>query len=56
VIEVDPAKQIVPTFGKTNSLGYDTQSVSGGGLNSPYDAKRVGDYTRLTPPFGAAFD
>ena len=56
VIEVDPAKEIVRTFGKIDALGYDTQSVSGGGLNSPYDAKRVGDYTGLTPPFGFAFD
>ena len=45
-------KQIVRTFGKINSLGYNTQSVADGGLNSPYDAKRIGDYTGLTPPFG----
>jgi hypothetical protein len=51
VIEVDRNKQIVRTFGKINSLGYDTVSVHGGGLNSPYDAKRIGDYTGLTPPF-----
>lgn len=51
VIEVDHDKQIVRTFGKINSLGYDAQSVADGGLNSPYDAKRIGDYTGLTPPF-----
>lgn len=51
VIEVDRDKEIVRTFGKINSLGYDTQSVHGGGLNSPYDAKGIGDYTGLTPPF-----
>lgn len=51
VIEVNPAKQIVRTLGKINSLGYNTQNVSEGGLNSPYDAKRIGDYTGLTPPF-----
>ena len=51
VIEVNPQKQIVRTFGKINSLGYNTHSVAGGGLNSPYDAKRIGDYTGLTPPF-----
>ena len=50
VIEVNQNKQIVRTFGKINSAGYDTGSVSGGGLNSPYDAKRVGDYTGLTAP------
>jgi hypothetical protein len=52
VIEVNHGKQIVRTFGKINSLGYNTQSVSDGGLNSPYDAKRIGDYTGLTRPFG----
>ena len=50
VIEVNPAKQIVRSFGKINSLGYNVQNVSHGGLNSPYDAKRIGDYTGLTPP------
>jgi hypothetical protein len=35
----------------SNSLGYDTLTVHGGGLNSPYDAKRIGDFTGLTPPF-----
>ena len=52
VIEVSPDFQIVRTFGKINSLGYNTKSVAGGGLNSPYDAKRNGDYTGITPPFG----
>lgn len=56
VIEVNHGKQIVRTFGKINSLGYNTQSVADGGLNSPYDAKRIGDYTGLTPPFGDDFD
>ena len=51
VIEVNRDKEIVRTFGKINSLGYDTVSVNGGGLNSPYDAKRIGDYTGLTSPF-----
>jgi hypothetical protein len=52
VIEVNHGKQIVRTFGKLNSLGYNTDSVADGGLNSPYDAKRIGDFTGLTPPFG----
>ena len=51
VIEVNHGKQIVRTFGKLGALGYDTQSVADGGLNSPYDAKRIADYTGLTPPF-----
>jgi hypothetical protein len=51
VIEVTPDFQIVRTFGKIATLGYDTHSVANGGLNSPYDAKRIGDYTGITPPF-----
>ena len=56
VIEVNHAKQIVRTFGKLGSLGYNAESVADGGLNSPYDAKRIGDYTGLTPPFADDFD
>ena len=52
VIEVNEDKEIVRTFGKINSLGYDTRSVADGGLNSPYDSKKIGDYTGITPPFG----
>jgi len=51
VIEVNHAKQIVRTFGRINSPGYNAGSVAEGGLNSPYDAKRIGDYTGITPPF-----
>jgi hypothetical protein len=51
VIEVNDEGDIVHTFGKIATLGYDTHSVADGGLNSPYDAKRIGDYTGLTPPF-----
>lgn len=51
VIEVNPAKEIVRSFGRINMLGYNTGSVADGGLNSPYDAKRIGDYTGITPPF-----
>ena len=50
VIEVDPNGDIVHTFGKINSLGYDTHNVANGGLNSPYDAKHIGDYTGITSP------
>jgi hypothetical protein len=51
VIEVNHDMEIVRTFGKINSLGYNAKSVADGGLNSPYDAKRIGDYTGITPPF-----
>jgi len=51
VIEVNHAGHIVRTFGKLGSLGYNSESVADGGLNSPYDAKRIRDYTGLTPPF-----
>ena len=51
VIEVSPDKQIVRTFGKIATLGYNTHSVAHDGLNSPYDAKRIGDYTGITPHF-----
>ena len=51
VIEVNHDGEIVRTFGKINSLGYNAKSVAEGGLDSPYDAKRIGDYTGLTPPF-----
>jgi len=46
VIEIDPDKNIVFSQGKI--------AVAGNGfnrLNAPYDAKVVGDYTGLTPPF-----
>ena len=56
VIEVNHGKQIVRTFGELGQPGYNTISVADGGLNSPYDAKRIGDYTGLTPPFGFGFD
>ncbi len=47
VIEINRFKQIVFTQGKIQ--------VDGAGfnrLNAPYDAKVIGDYTGLTPPFG----
>jgi hypothetical protein len=50
VIEVNHDKEIVRSFGEIATLGYNTKSVAKGGLNSPYDAKRIGDYTGLTPP------
>ena len=46
VIEVNMAKQIVFTVGTINVPGFGPNA-----LNAPYDAKVVGDYTGLTPPF-----
>ena len=59
VIRVNLAKTIVGSFGLPlagggsigNNVGYDLKSTQKG-LYSPYDAKIVGDYTGLTPPFG----
>jgi hypothetical protein len=34
-----------------NNAGYDVHTTQNG-LYAPYDAKVVGDYTGLTPPFG----
>ncbi len=50
VIVVDMAKNIVASFGNLNAPGYGTSNTSQG-LFGPYDAKVVGDYTGLTPPF-----
>lgn len=46
VIEVDPNKNIVWSQGQiaVAGTGFDM-------LNGPYDAKVIGDYTGLTPPF-----
>lgn len=46
VIEVDPAKNIVFVQGMMGMAGRAFDE-----LNAPYDAKVVGDYTGLTPPF-----
>jgi hypothetical protein len=62
VIRVSMAGAIVASYGLPlaggpmspypfgNNAGYDTHT-SQNGLYSPYDAKVVGDYTGLTPPF-----
>ncbi len=50
VIVVDSAKKIVRTFGNLNVAGYGTRNTSQG-LNGPYDAKVIGDFTGLTSPF-----
>jgi hypothetical protein len=62
VIRVSPAGMIVASYGLPlaggpvdpfpfgNNVGYDLHTTQNG-LYSPYDAKVVGDYTGLTPPF-----
>lgn len=59
VIRVNHAKQIVASYGLPlaggtnaigNNVGYNLHTTQKG-LYSPYDAKVVGDYTGLTPPF-----
>ena len=51
VIEVDSRGRIVLTFGNLNVPGYGTGNARQG-LNGPYDAKVIGDYTGLTRPLG----
>jgi hypothetical protein len=58
VIRVSSTGQIVASYGLPlagggaigNNVGYDLHTTQKG-LYSPYDAKIVGDYTGLTPPF-----
>ena len=58
VIRVSHAGDIVASYGLPlaggtgigNNVGYDLHTTQNG-LYSPYDAKIVGDYTGLTPPF-----
>jgi hypothetical protein len=56
VISVNHAGKIVASYGSLNVPGYNRTNVGRGGLNAPYDAKVVGDFTGLTPPFGHDFD
>jgi hypothetical protein len=63
VIRVSSTGNIVASYGLPlagggaigNNVGYDTQTTQKG-LYSPYDAKIIGDYTGLTPPFGFGDD
>jgi hypothetical protein len=63
VIRVNQVGVIVADYGLPlagggsigNNVGYETRT-SQKGLYSPYDAKVVGDYTGLTPPFGFGGD
>jgi len=57
VIVIDPQKNIVASYGNLNQPGFGRNSTAQG-LNAPYDAKVIGDYTGITPPcdFDDAFD
>jgi hypothetical protein len=58
VIRIDSGGNLLVTYGLPldggdtigNNVGYDLHTTQKG-LYSPYDAKVVGDYTGLTPPF-----
>lgn len=50
VIEIDTSGNVLRSYGNINVPGFGTHDTSQG-LNAPYDAKVVGDYTGLTPPF-----
>jgi hypothetical protein len=49
VIIIDPNQNIVAQYGNLNQPGFGTQNASQG-LNEPYDAKVIGDYTGITAP------
>ncbi|HWZ59731.1 MAG TPA: hypothetical protein VNW46_12210 [Gemmatimonadaceae bacterium] len=49
VILVNHAKQILAQYGTLNQPGFGTDDTKPG-LNAPYDAKVIGDFTGLTPP------
>jgi hypothetical protein len=53
VIEVTHGGKTVLQLGSLNVQGFGTASTQQG-LGAPYDAKVIGDYTGLTPPFGFA--
>jgi len=53
VIIIDPKLNIVAQYGNLNQPGFGLQNTSQG-LNEPYDAKVIGDYTGITAP-GARF-
>jgi hypothetical protein len=49
VIRVDSSGNIVASYGNINQPGFGTQNVSQG-MNGPYSAYVLHDYTGLTPP------
>ena len=55
VIVVDREGHITRSFGNLNAAGFGTANTMQG-LNGPYDAKVIGDFTGLTPPFRGEHD
>jgi PQQ-like domain len=51
VFEIDSTGNIVFSYGQIGVVGNGP-----GQLNAPYDAKEIGDYVGITPPFGRFFD
>jgi hypothetical protein len=49
VIIVDKNGNVLAQYGNLNAVGYGTHDTAEG-LNAPYDAKVIGDYTGITPP------
>ena len=49
VIEINPSKAIVASYGMINDPGYSPST--GMVMNAPYSAYVIGDYTGITPPF-----
>jgi len=49
VIRVDSSGNIVASYGNINQPGFGTQNVSQG-MNGPYSAYVIHDYTGITPP------
>jgi hypothetical protein len=49
VIIINPNKNIVAQYGNLNQPDLGLQNTSQG-LNEPYDAKVIGDYTGITEP------
>ena len=48
MIIVDHDENILTQYGTINTPGFGTHDASEG-LNGPYDAKVIGDFTGLTP-------
>ncbi len=49
VIEVNPSKAIVASYGIINDPGFSPSTAIQ--TNAPYSAYVIGDYTGITPPF-----
>jgi hypothetical protein len=50
VIEINPSKVIVASYGRINDPGFSPSTTIQ--MNAPYSAYVIGDYTGITPPFG----